>query len=190
MPSVKTCIKSLSEKSPLSTSKASTQTPGPPPYAFFDYNASTEPPAGGQVSAAIVLPGNGSQPGTTSFPLYGNGWANSYGRRVSPIDANTADVVGGTGRVLHYQNRDATSGYYQPAGEARNSLQKDGTGWTEAQADGFAFRYDLTGALQYVANRSGARWTLTHDGGGRLTRLTDPFARRTSLAYDGSGNLQ
>src|SRR5439155_2504626 len=114
---------------------------------------------------------------------FGNGWNNSFKRSVTEVDATSATVNAGTGQSFAYTSKDAGTGYYTPPGTAKNALQKDSGGWTETQPDGTAFRYDTTGKLQYVKNPAGARWSLTYSAG-LIRRITNPFNRLTSFAYD------
>ena len=58
---------------------------------------------------------------------------------------------------------------------------------TETQPDGTLYQYGSRRAgssLQYIQNPAGQRWTVTYDGSGRVSFVTDPVARRTTLSYD------
>ena len=63
-------------------------------------------------------------------------------------------------------------------------------GCSEYQADYMLYRYNSSGQLQYLQGRTGIRWTVTQDSGGKVRRVTDPFLRLTSFAYDGSNNIR
>ena len=71
-----------------------------------------------------------------------------------------------------------------------NSLQTpmNASTATETQPDGTLYQYgSLSGgalSLQYIQNPAGQRWTVTYDGSGRVSFVTDPITRRTTLSYD------
>lgn len=62
------------------------------------------------------------------------------------MDDSSVQLIKGTGTVLLYDNKDLTTGYYQPGTRDRNSLVRnpDGT-WVETQPDGFQLFYALAG---------------------------------------------
>ncbi len=59
---------------------------------------------------------------------------------------------------------------------------------TETQPDGTIFQYGPVSSdvapLLYIQNAAGARWMVTYDSSSRVQSVTDPFARRTTMAYD------
>ena len=63
---------------------------------------------------------------------------------------------------------------------------------TETQPDGTLYQYgSLSGgalSLQYIQNPAGQRWTVTYDGSGRVSFVTDPLTRRTTLSYDATSS--
>jgi RHS repeat-associated protein len=120
---------------------------------------------------------------------YGNGWTGTFRRKVTEIDSTTADLTTETGVVLHYTNKDA-GGQYDAPGRAANGLKKNGDGtWTETCPDGFLYQFDSSGNLSKMQNYRGSTWTLTRDGGGRVTSCKDPFNRLTTMVYDGSNKI-
>jgi len=121
---------------------------------------------------------------------YGVGWVGSFNRKITEIDASQVDLTDGAGAVLRYTSKDANGKYLAP-GEAENALVKNGDDtWTETRPDSFKFQYSTAGVLDTMENAASAFWTLTHDGGGRLTRIEDPVGDLTTLSYDASNKLE
>jgi YD repeat-containing protein len=125
---------------------------------------------------------------------YGSGTAGLYNQTITKIDDDTADVIKGDGSSWRYTDRDGGTGYYLAPAGARNSLQRVSGGWLETQPDGLQLVYNdvdsgAFGRLDRIVNRGSQTWTLTYDSLA-LSSILDPFNRRTTYAYDGSGNLQ
>ncbi len=151
-----------------------------------------QPPAAGPIDPLPLFTYIGGQ--VSILPQYdsafGFGWKSAYSRSVGVVDESTADVGTGTWTVYRYTGLGGATGYYTPPGDAANSLKKETVGWTETQPDGTTFRYDANGALQYLRNAAGARWTTTYDSDGRLSSIRDPFGRRTTLAFDANNKIK
>ena len=88
------------------------------------------------------------------------------------------------------------SGFAAPTNGAINSLQATagGASFTETQPDGTLYQYgsQVSGVspLLYIQNPAGARWTVTYDGSSRVSSITDPILRATTLTYNAtSGKL-
>ena len=62
---------------------------------------------------------------------------------------------------------------------------------TETQPDWTLFQYGAAGggtSLLYIQNPTGARWTVTYDGSNRVSSITDPILRLTTLTYSATTN--
>src|SRR5439155_22764428 len=141
--------------------------------------AQLHPPCGGPADPRLLFTYNSELAGTTAE--FGNGWNNNFKRSATEVSSTAANGKTGTGITYSYTSKDATTGYYTPPGEAKNSLKQEANGtFTETQPDGTGYRYDTTGKLQYVSNPAGGRWSLSYSGSS-IRNITDPFGRRTSL---------
>jgi YD repeat-containing protein len=123
-------------------------------------------------------------------------WSHTFKRQVQVGVSNTAGVVTGEGQSYNYFFP-RLAVYGSPTSNALNSL-KAGAGnssFTETQPDGTLYQYaagttSAPASLLYIQNPAGVRWTMTYDGSGRVSAVTDPIERLTTLAYDAtSGKL-
>ena len=123
---------------------------------------------------------------STQSGAFGYGWVSLFDQRIGVIDTQTVTITKGTGTLLTYSNKDG-GGHYLPPGGVANALVQNGDNtWTETQPDGFQLRYDTTGKLYRLQSVAGSRWTISRDGGGKVTRIVDPTTARTTFVYDGS----
>ena len=143
------------------------------------------PPAGDLFYIAPVL---SYFSGNLASSELGAGWSHTFKRQVQ-VGAHALTVVTGAGQPFTYQ-RAQFGGFNSPTSNTVNSLQTpmDASTATETQPDGTLYQYGSPSAgalsLQYIQNPAGARWTVTYDGSGRVSFITDPLARRTTLSYD------
>src|SRR5262249_35850333 len=123
---------------------------------------------------------------------FGNGWSSLFSRFVSLAGSFQLTVQTGAGNVYFYNANGWSSGFYPPLTlqlTSPNSLFSASRlvpPFIEPQPDGLQYQYTGTSPypLQAIVNPAGARWTLTRDGSNRVTVVTDPFSRLTTLAYD------
>ena len=100
-----------------------------------------------------------------------------------------------------FDNKDPATGYYRVSPpDARATLQRTSGGWieTEIRSDGsagFKFNYDeeseggnLVGILKTIESPGGDVWTISYSS--PISGIQGPDGRRTTYAYDSSGNLQ
>ena len=126
----------------------------------------------------------------------GTGWMHTFKRQVQISGTNLA-VLSGSGQLYAYQTS-RFSNFATPSGSSTvNSVQFTGgfSSITETQPDGTVFQYGApssgVSSLQYIQNPAGARWTVTYDGSGRVSFVTDPVGRATTLSYDAtSGKIK
>ena len=103
------------------------------------------------------------------------------------------DVQGGAaavrcdGSLDVYSCKDDTTHIYVPIGH-RNVLTENvdvsntRIGFTEdIVSNGFQYKYSATGALTYLRNPAGQRWTFVRDGG-LAKAIVDPYSRRLSYS--------
>ena len=151
------------------------------------------PPAGDLFYVVPVLSySNANFPALTEV---GAGWTHTFRRQVL-LSGNNPTVVTGSGQQYAYTGVRGGGGFATPNSPAVNSLQSTSgfSSFTETQPDGTLFQYAApssgVSSLVYMQNPSGARWTVTYDSNGRVSFITDPVTRRTTLSYDAtSGKL-
>lgn len=81
-------------------------------------------------------------------------------------------------------------GFYKSTSGGNNALLKhDDDTWTEFSPFGRRYRYDATGRLFAKTIRTGSRWTATYDSG-KITSISDPYARRMTFVYDANGKIR
>jgi RHS repeat-associated protein len=99
------------------------------------------------------------------------------------------------GSILYYACRSAAGGY-KSFGRNMNTLQKYMSGpyanqWTEKQANGLEYDFDSSGVLYRIrkpTNSAKGTWTII--SGSPVSKVIDPFNRRTTYSYDGSNKLR
>ena len=152
------------------------------------------PPAGDLFYVVPVLTYSSSN--TALSNELGTGWMHTFKRQIS-VSGTNVTVTMGTGQAFAYSGVRGGLGFVSPNGSpAVNSLQSTAgfSVFTETQPDGTIYKYlPTTGglaSLSYLQNPGGARWTVTYDGSGRVSFVTDPLVRRTTFSYDPtSGNI-
>ena len=146
------------------------------------------PPAGGTMDPVPLFTYNS---GNTAASALGAGWTGTFQRRalILPFSAGVS-IMSGTGMVYIHGQPATVPGWCYPPTTTQNMVYLDSAGCSEYQPDYMLYRYNSSGQLQYLQGRSGIRWTVTHDSGGKVRRVTDPFLRLTSFSYDGSNNVR
>jgi len=135
----------------------------------------------------------------TDGPL-GPGWNHNYNARLSYWEdgdgAKQVTVARGLKRKVSFEESYPGSDLFIPLGWAANyalALNRDGMGepvdWTLTLPERTTERYALAalqggdGRLLSVSDRNGNATTLTYDGNGRLTTITSPANRATTLQW-------
>jgi YD repeat-containing protein len=146
----------------------------------------------------ISIPGRGPAPAfvrsynsldTRIGPL-GPGWTHTYDVRLRDSTDGRVVLVGPTGRSERYPIHpvdplNSTVSYSAPLG-GRTTLVRnvDGT-YAAAHKDQTLWRFDSAGRLTSVVDRFGNQSTLSYNGSGQLTGISDPAGRGSlTLAYD------
>jgi YD repeat-containing protein len=146
------------------------------------------PPGGGNAASNPVLTYNSQVSGSAGLP---NGWNTTFTRFVVLAGSFQLTVHTGDGKAYQYNANMQTNGYYpvlsgNPSPNSLYSPTHLSGPFTETRPDGWQFYY--TGVspwnLESIRNPSGSRWTVSYDGSGRVKRVTDPFSRLTTFAYD------
>ena len=111
--------------------------------------------------------------------------------------ASPVAVMIGSGQYIYYVGN-LSGGYLLPlSGSATpgavNALygQPRYSGFTETAPDGTIYTCGPVASvpnvpLTSIQNPAGATWTVAYDSSGRVSSITDPFARLTSFAYNGT----
>ena len=145
------------------------------------------PPAGDSFYIVPVLSYSTTNQAITNE--LGTRWVHTFKRQVQ-ASGTVLTVVTGSGQSYSYSASHIGGGFASPTSNAVNSLQSSVgfTNFTETQPDGTVYQYGApvsgTAPLLYIQNPAGARWTVTYDGSSRVSFITDPLLRRTTLAYD------
>jgi YD repeat-containing protein len=144
-------------------------------------------PQSGSYDAAPFFTYNSRRAGKTSEN--GFGVTGVYSSKITEIDSSTVELLSGVGSVLRFTSKNA-SGVYNPPPGSPWKLVKNGDGtWTATLPDDCTAKYTSTGALDYVANATGNRWTISYSGG-RVESIQSPQNRRVTINYDASNNLR
>ena len=141
----------------------------------------------------------------------GFGWSDSYGAHMT-INGSQVTVYAGNGSAVTFTQTGST---FTAAGKVLASLVQNGNGtYTLTQQDGAKLNFDA-GRLVSQVDRNGYSTTLTYNGNGQLTTVTEPAqgnstprqltvsynaaslisgiadtsGRSVAYGYDGSGNL-
>ncbi|RIK43046.1 MAG: hypothetical protein DCC58_10205, partial [Chloroflexi bacterium] len=122
-------------------------------------------------------------------------WTHSYDTKLTVVNSDgDAAVTFGSGREIVFD-------WYHPVNDPPNrfvpfdprvqdALEKNGDGsYTLTTASNLIYEFSSAGVLQSFRDLNGNETTLTRDGNGRITLVTDPVGRTLTLAYDGNGRL-
>jgi len=149
------------------------------------------PPAGDFFYVAPILSYNSTNASTASE--IGNGWSHLFKRQVVIGGSGNPVVVTGAGQIFAYL-ANLAGGYYPPAPGTINSLQGPAgfTSFTETAPDGTKYQYGSAQSvpaalLKSIQNPAGSIWTVSYDANSRVSAITDPYARRTTLTYAPTG---
>lgn len=113
----------------------------------------------------------------------GFGWHNTWLCRIEGDRFKTA-----SGRYIEF-SKDA-NGNYLPNSGAGFTLLKKTDGYELLESNGFTYRFDTSGKLTSIQDRSGNRATLGYDGDGKLTTITDTAGRTIfTLSYTPAGRI-
>jgi RHS repeat-associated protein len=125
----------------------------------------------------------------TIGPL-GKGWAHAWAASVSIAASGDATVRTEDGAELVFTGDGAGGFLPPPAVTSTLSAVAVAGGYELRRADQVASRFDASGRLVRVEDRSGQGVTLAYDApSGRLATATDASGRVFSFAYDASGKL-
>ena len=161
-------------------------------------------PANGNLAVRLCLPDAGpmepasklqfnSNPVLQNSKGYGWGFTCWMGPHVQPWGDNGCDafLYRCDGSVWCYSSllSNGSYGYHTPG--APSSLTWTGNGWQEVQPPNgrcTTYTYNSSGLLVSVQNPCGQIWTVNSSS--PVSNVVDPFGRRTTYLYDGSGNIQ
>lgn len=115
----------------------------------------------------------------TDGPL-GFGWTHSYDISLS-VGTGSVTARASDGRQdVYTKNPD---GSYTGPPDITDRLVEDATGFDLKTKSDVSLRFDLTGRLISLTDRSGNSTTLTYDASGRLETVTDASSRTLNIAY-------
>ncbi|MBI2906564.1 MAG: hypothetical protein HYX92_02780, partial [Chloroflexi bacterium] len=151
-------------------------------------NAATGLPAPSETDLSI--PGRG--PGLVFQRTYnparlvdgplGYGWTHSYNGRLYTYSHGEALIIGPTGRADVYVPNGA-GGYTPPIGDFSTLVHNGDGAWTLTGKNQTRWAYSSAGKLTSIADRNSNTATLTYDGNGVLTSVTDPSGRSLTFGY-------
>ena len=117
--------------------------------------------------------------------IFGYGWSNSFGDHLVVEEASK--------RAVLYQANGSTVPFTEGSGGAFIAPEwsqdiLSGTkeaGYSLTLEDQMVYKFaGATGRLESVTDRNGNATTLTYNGSGQLTTITDPASRTIKLAYN------
>src|SRR5438132_685777 len=100
---------------------------------------------GGGCGCGCGTVGGPTPQATTAASPAGAGWQGTFGRKVTNVDAKTADVTTSEGNVYRYTKTNATDFTFTPPAGAKNALTGGSffSSFRETQPDGSLFQYDF-----------------------------------------------
>lgn len=138
---------------------------------------------GGQLP--FVLSRSYTSADATVGPL-GRGWTHSYAASLTEYENGDVLVRNEQGQQVYY-TKDGSD--YVPDPGGRSVLTKTSTLYKLARRDGSELRFDLSGRLTEIRDRSGNTQTLAYDGQGRLASVTDSASRTVTFTHNTDGRL-
>ncbi len=148
----------------------------------------TSPPGGDSFYIPPVLSYNSTNTASSEF---GNGWTSTFSRSQS-VSGSQLTVVTGDGNTYYYNASGWVGGYYPALSGNPTSPNSMFTAndsvfpCLETTPDGVQYQYRGSASpylLGKIANPAGATWSLTRDSSLRVTVITDPLNRSTTLSY-------
>jgi RHS repeat-associated protein len=127
---------------------------------------------------------NSNDPATTAL---GTGWSSSLGASLVVAGGGDATVRTEDGAEIVF-TADGSGGFVRPPA-VTSTLATVAGGYELTRADQVRYRFDTTGRLLSVKDRSGQGVTLAYDALARLSTATDAAGRVFTLAYDEAGKL-
>ncbi len=125
-----------------------------------------------------------SQPGQTlSDSMFGYGWSAQYDQHVT-VPGSTATIAQAGGAEISFTNNGST---WDPAVGVTSTLTDQGTTWKLVRNATEILVFDkTTGRLNSLADQYGNTTTLTYDGSGHLSSVTDPAGRTVTVNFTGA----
>ena len=139
--------------------------------------------------------------GPQGYSRFGWGWRSEYDRKLiftpssgtpTSVDVLTADgnplhfVPSGGGWALSHWDF-SSNAWTTPRNDCYYTLTTDGTYWYLANNNNTVDKYNSSGILQTISYRGGYVQTLTYDGSGNNTAISDSLGRSITFAYSASG---
>ncbi|HEX4635329.1 MAG TPA: hypothetical protein VH189_04055, partial [Rhizomicrobium sp.] len=138
-------------------------------------------------------------------PAFGFAWRSQYDRFIEDIgglssSSTQIDAIRGDGNPVHFVKSSgvwyvaywqASTATWSASTDPRHNvdlrLTTNGTYWYIQDADDTIDQYDMTGKLVKITYRGGYYQTLTYDGSGNNTVVTDSFGRTLTFTYLANG---
>src|SRR5215831_16459594 len=116
--------------------------------------------------------------------LFGRGWSSQYDQSIVAYDASLARFNQSDGRAIYFARIGAT---FSPREADVHTQLTDGNGFTVTLKDGSFERFNLSGKLLSIADRTGNTTSLSYDVNGHLSSIRDPFGRTLVINTDANG---
>ena len=121
---------------------------------------------------------NSSNPVASEF---GFGWSAVPKQVLTSLSSTAAEVTDGQGGITSFTDKDVINNYLNASGGADALSYDPGSNtWTQSSSSGFQAVYDSSGQPSRFADTNGNRWTLSYDGGNRLTQILAPTGGPTA----------
>lgn len=117
---------------------------------------------------------------------FGFGWTHSYNMRLLELSGDTVLLLDGDGSHFILLRNDDGS-YRTPKG-IYFTLTKESDGFTIREKNGIIYKFDLKGYLISITDRNENKTTLNY-ANGLLTNITDSISRQITLSYNGNGKI-
>ncbi|MGH2784089.1 MAG: DUF6531 domain-containing protein [Actinomycetota bacterium] len=117
----------------------------------------------------------------------GRGWTHAFAASLATLPNGDMRLRAGNGQQLLF-TRLADGSFVDPSG-GRATLVAVAEGYEATRHDQTAYRFDSSGRLVEVRDRSGNAQTLAYNTDGRLSLVTDSADREIDLSYTAAGLL-
>lgn len=122
---------------------------------------------------------------------FGAGWTLSGLEQVTPASGGVILDLGSGGQSLWFSGTPGSGGgtYTDPGGEFSTMVLNSNGTYTRTLTNGTKYNFNSSGQETSSLDRNGLTVTYAYSSG-RLTTITDPYAKVTTFTYNGSNELQ
>jgi len=125
----------------------------------------------------------------TAATTLGTNWRSNFDGHLQVLSSSIVNVERPNGQILHFTQ---SGGVWSTNSDVDIKLTQSGSNFTLTDSNDNVETYAVTGSkgvLQSIVARNGYTQTLTYNGSGQLTTITDSYSRALTLTYNPSGQI-